>query len=341
MSVKLFAFLTILSLSICIRTQGLSSEISEDYKSYLEAQGKHYSNPAEYQMRLALYADSVKRVKEVNESGTTYKAGLNKFSDMTPEEQKKYRGKLVRPETVIPPPHNQDGQSRRLEEVDPFEGLPRSVNWNDQGIITSVKDQGSCGSCTMFATGALVESWLKTQGTDADVSEQQLVDCTYYFYNNLGCNGGWNYNNMDYLVSHKLRTESSYRYKERTQVCRTALFGKYQVNDYGFVPTYSMRNLIDQLSRSPVAIGLYASDAFLSYSSGVFDHTTCSDSDIPNHAVLAYGYDLDATPPYLMLKNSWGTSWGEAGHFKLSFDYVDASNGPCNMLVDNDNVYII
>ena len=41
-----------------------------------------------------------------------------------------------------------------------------------------------------------------------------------------------------------------------------------------------------------------------------------------NHGVLAVGYGNDKTTGlrYVLIKNSWNTTWGDQGYFKLKFD---------------------
>lgn len=56
--------------------------------------------------------------------------------------------------------------------------------------MTAVKNQGNCGSCYAFAALADVESTFLFRRVSVDLSEQQIVDCTFVF-GNYGCNGGW------------------------------------------------------------------------------------------------------------------------------------------------------
>ena len=70
----------------------------------------------------------------------------------------------------------------------------------------------------------------------------------------------------------------------------------------------------------PVSICVDASNWSL-YKSGVFSN--CGSSNL-NHAVTLIGYQTDGT---WIVRNSWGTGWGESGFIKIS-----AANGSCGLL---------
>ena len=69
------------------------------------------------------------------------------------------------------------------------------------------------------------------------------------------------------------------------------------------------------INSGPVSVLVEASNNWGSYSSGVLPPTACGTS--LNHAVLAVGFNNTATPPYWIIKNSWGTDWGEGGFIRL------------------------
>lgn len=70
-------------------------------------------------------------------------------------------------------------------------GSPSSLDWRSSNIITSVKNQGNCGSCWAFASIAAAEAYLVKEGKfnkdNIDLSEQYLISCT------PGCDCGGGY----------------------------------------------------------------------------------------------------------------------------------------------------
>lgn len=64
-----------------------------------------------------------------------------------------------------------------------------AIDWREKNAVTSVKDQGNCGSCWAFsATGALEGANAIKTGSLIDLSVQSIVDCNK---TNAGCGGGW------------------------------------------------------------------------------------------------------------------------------------------------------
>ncbi len=96
--------------------------------------------------------------------------------------------------------------------------LPKALDWRSSKAVTPIRDQGNCGSCYAFAAVAAIESALiiakKGNAATLDLSEQQLVDCTWNYYN-LGCNGGIMDACFEYLTFMSLMPEASYPYVTR------------------------------------------------------------------------------------------------------------------------------
>ena len=154
-------------------------------------------------------------------------------------------------------------------------------------------------------------------------SEQQLVDCAGGDFLNGGCNGGWYYWAYQYLRhSAKLSSEDDYPYTGKDETCKyQADKGIIGVTAYSLVTdlgTGGERTAITAaIATTPSNVALAAgNDYFRTYSSGVLASTDCP-TEI-DHAVLAVGYGrTDAGDWYYIVKNSWGTDWGEDGYIRI------------------------
>jgi cathepsin H len=123
----------------------------------------------------------------------TWTQGLNDYSDLTFEEFKAIR--VMAPQDCSATEHN-----LKVSATTKKLAIPQSYDWVNYGVVTPVKNQGSCGSCWTFSTIAALEShWnILGKGNNVLFSEQQLVDCAGAFDND-GCDGGLPSHAFEYI----------------------------------------------------------------------------------------------------------------------------------------------
>lgn len=190
------------------------------------------------------------------------------------------------------------------------------IDWRNYGMVSHVKDQGGCGSCWAFSTTGSIESARAIAGWGLyTFSEQQLVDCSWGYGNN-GCGGGWYYWAWSYMQANPLQFDWDYPYFSG----QTGNSGNCNYNrGLGYANTTGQvgvagnsGSIMSAINRGPVSVAIQADTyVFQTYSSGVITGDACG-SNI-DHAVLAVGYG----PGYYIVKNSWGTWWGDQGYVKI------------------------
>lgn len=205
----------------------------------------------------------------------------------------------------------------------------RNYDARTQGLMTPVKNQSKCASCTAFANMAIVETcFKKVTGQTIILSEQQYVDCAFGFQGAEGCSGGALLHT--YLkwseLKEQLVSQADYPYVAVTQACPkprpiSADLGAIAGNVYY---TYrgneaKLKALVDQYSVA--AAGLWFNPEslknFRAYRGGVFDGCVAGVPGTVGHAMAVVGYGTEGGVAYWLLKNSWGTGWGEAGYIKM------------------------
>jgi hypothetical protein len=198
--------------------------------------------------------------------------------------------------------------------------LPAAFDWrshNGKNWVTPIKDQGPCGACWAFCAAAAVESKIMILTGDTnlqpDFSEQHIISCSG---SQGGCSGGALQVALSFMVSTGVVSEFVFPYQASELPCRafpgaqlTRISGYYSC---GANADAVKRALIDD---GPVLVVMSLYDDFLEYHGGVYSHS--GGQSFSDHALLLVGYD-DAGG-YWILKNSFGTYWGEQGYMRASY----------------------
>merc|ERR1712150_328247 len=191
---------------------------------------------------------------------------------------------------LMEPRYNMQAASDEVSKMKkPKSSTPSHHDWRDEGVLNDVKDQKSCGSCWAFsAVGSTEAAWARAGNGLVSLSEQELVDC-----------GAGDYPYTAHNAVHGCQYDDDKK--------AASISGYKRIS--GDISADSV------YENGPHSIYLYANSNFQHYSSGIFDDASCPKYSY-NHAVVNVGFDTD--DEYWLVRNSWGTTWGEAGHIRIA-----------------------
>lgn len=238
--------------------------------------------------------------------------------------------------------------------------LHSSFDWRSLNGVTPIKDQGNCGSCWAFATVGPLESEILLQdGITVDLSEQYLVSCNV---DGWSCNGGWWAHDYHLNLSGQDNNgpgavlEASAPYTSSngtTPKCGGTYQHPYKITNWAYVGSENSVPSVDAIKQAiytygPIGVGVYAGPKFQAYSGGIFN---TSESGSINHAVVLVGWndDLGTDNGYWILRNSWGTSWGESGYMRIRYgvsqvgyaaNFIEFGNGTPNPTPSSGSVSV-
>lgn len=296
----------------------------DEWHEFKLTHAKKYTNSMEEKFRMKIFLDNKRKIAKHNQEyatgNKTFKMAPNKYSDMLPHEFVATMNGFRRKEAML---GEEQGREASFFVEPLFCNAPKSVDWREKGAVTPVKDQGQCGSCWSFsATGALEGQHFRKTGKLVSLSEQNLIDCSTK-YGNDGCNGGLMDQAFKYVKENKgIDTEDTYPYEGEDDKCRYNPKNK-GADDTGFVDVQagSEEALMKAIATvGPVSVAIDAShESFQFYSQGVYDEPECNPQNL-DHGVLAVGYGTDEKTglDYWLVKNSWGTTWGDKGYVRMS-----------------------
>jgi len=322
MSINLLVLCAILCVA-CARSvpskEHATSKAMEVRFTYWMAQyNKTYATEVEYNIRFKNFLVNSKTVARLNAQSNTLNSTatfeLNLFADNSLAELSARHGM----EGYVPT------QRPGIPVSSPAEQGPTSFDWRTKNRLTPIKNQEQCGSCWAFSCTESIESvYMIAKGLNGNqmpaLAPQEIVDCDHN--GAYGCNGGDLPTCYEFVKGDGLEKESSYPYRARDGACKARkdlafvhIAGWKYVIPPGNHNEVTMANFL--AANSPISITVDA-QTWSFYSSGVLMASQCGDSI--DHAVQAIGYDT--THGFWIVRNSWGSSWGEGGYIRLQFGH--------------------
>ncbi|XP_012684956.1 cathepsin S, ortholog 1 [Clupea harengus] len=278
---------------------------------------KVYPNQAEEAHRKLIWEKTAQEVLRHNQDASqglhSFMLGLNHLADLTTDEANKMLS-CLKPE---------DPSLHRNMTFTPLMvgPLPEKVDWVERGLVSAVQNQGTCGSCWAFSSAGALEAQMKHRtGQLTPLSQQNLVDCSVA-YGNHGCRGGYLSKSFIYVIQNKgIDSAGFYPYEQREGKCRYSIRGRAgYCMGFRILPARNEKALQQTVANiGPVSVGINAMlPSFHHYRGGIYSDSQCNPK-ITNHAVLVVGYGTENGQDYWLVKNSWGTAWGEKGYVRMA-----------------------
>jgi cathepsin L len=269
----------------------------------------------------------------------SWKKGINQFSDWSFAEFKNYNKLRMNHQKRASYPVFK-ANAVDASTASPY---PKFVDWRKNTaprVVSAVKNQGACGNCWGHSATETMESqFALLTGQLPTLSVQQITSCTMADY---GCGGGDFFDGWAYVQnSTGLNEQWVYPFvnffaanesMQATAPCKNIT--KEFLPNFPWYPKATVTNITALNSNDanamvaalatvgPQSIAVAAS-LWMSYEGGVYtnpDNGTnpaCWEID---HAVqvVGYGFDFDSNQNYWIVRNSWGTEWGEQGYIRLA-----------------------
>lgn len=219
--------------------------------------------------------------------------------------------------------------------------LPTNFDSRDKftGCVHTIRNQQHCGSCWAFGSSeALSDRFcIASQGKiDVILSPQDMVSCDDSDY---GCQGGYLDHAWNYLENYGIVSDKCFPYTSGDGTAPQCLsgdscadssveFAKYKCAEGSVVVGSTPREIKEEIFKNgPMETAFTVYEDFMNYKGGVYHYT--SGKLLGGHAikVLGWGHDEASGLDYWLCANSWDTTWGEKGFFRIKQGELGIDDG--------------
>jgi len=281
-----------------------------------------------------------------------YETFLQIFGNKKPEEMFMHKGK----NHLLGEADLEHLNKKKIEEafldITPFNEIEKSstgavivpeyFDWRDvypQCFYPPI-DQGDCGSCYSFSASFSLESRMCIRGQGKYIyrlSQQDIISCDS---NNQKCFGDTIVNTFTYLENFgacsydcKPYVSGNLTVPPCTYSCanRFEPFVRYRAMKNSFLASNDIEQIKQNLySYGPMSAFMQTfEDMSLFKSQGVYEHKVGKQTDYHAIVLIGWGKDKIRNREYWVIRNSWGSDWGDKGYFKLYFNDYEINSYVC------------
>jgi cathepsin B len=207
--------------------------------------------------------------------------------------------------------------------ADPPAEFDARTQW--PGLIHPIRDQQRCGSCWAFSASEVLSDRvaITTKKTSPALSPEDMVSCDE---GDLGCRGGTLPHAWAYLTETGIVSDQCFPYtagnghapKCPSKCADSETWASSKVKAKTFYAINGVDNMMKEImTKGPIQVAFAVYKSFMSYKSGVYQKHWWEILPEGGHAVKIVGWGTDNGVDYWQVANSWNTTWGDEGYFKI------------------------
>jgi len=191
------------------------------------------------------------------------------------------------------------------------------------GLIHPIRNQQHCGSCWAFSASEVLSDRvaIATGRQSPVLSPEDMVSCDK---SDMGCQGGRLSTAWNYIKDTGLLTDACFPYTAgggTAPACETKCVDGSAFTRTKATSVFSIQGVANMqkeiMTNGPIQIAFMVYKSFMSYKSGVYSKHWWELQPEGGHAVKVVGWGTESGTDYWLVANSWDTTWGLQGFFKI------------------------